>query len=119
VEEKGTKFDGQGDDGRLVKSRWSLLPWRQMEQVVKVFTLGAIKYSDNNWQCVKPRSRYVDALMRHFVLYYDGEKFDTDLFGRYKIKVSHLACLVCNALFLMWFEDNERHDDEIDSGSGR
>lgn len=114
---KGMKFDGQGGDGHQMKSRWSLLPWKQLEQVAKVFTAGAIKYADNNWKHVAPRSRYSDALVRHYVLWQAGEKFDEDLYKDYNVKVSHLACLICNALFLMWFDDNpEGGKDETDSG---
>jgi hypothetical protein len=103
----GMKFDGQGCDGNEVKVRWELMPWEQLEEVAKVLTAGGIKYEDNNWKIVEPRSRYVGALFRHFIKWFvNKEKFDKDIFKLSGYKVSHLACLACNALFLMWFDDN-------------
>lgn len=32
------------------KTRWDLLPLRTVEEIVKVYTFGAGKYGDNNWQ---------------------------------------------------------------------
>jgi hypothetical protein len=110
--EMGMKFDGQGEDTNEMKPRWSLLPWREVEEVVKVLTAGASEYADFNWQKVEPRSRYVDALLRHFKNWYvDKEPFDKDLKEKQNIEVSHLACLICNALFLMWHDNKERVKD--------
>lgn len=90
---KGSKFD-QG------KPRWGLLPWTELETVVEVLTMGAEKYSDDNWKHVEPfESRYRDALMRHFSAYCKGETKDPES-GK-----SHLAHAVCCALFLMWKEN--------------
>ena len=85
------------------KPRWSLLPWRELREVVEVLTFGAHKYSDGNWKHVTPPERYRDALMRHFSAYSGGERVDAES-GR-----AHLAHVVCCALFLMWF-DAERGD---------
>lgn len=90
---KGSKFD-QG------KPRWGLLPWAELETVVEVLTKGAEKYSDDNWKQVEHfESRYRDALMRHFSAYCKGETEDPES-GK-----SHLAHVVCCALFLMWKEN--------------
>ena len=101
----GIKFDGQGGTGEL-KPRWELIPWDEVEQVAKVLTAGAIKYDDDNWKYVKPRQRYVGAMFRHFMKYWRGEEYDEDIYKKSGYKVSHMACLVTNALFLMWFESN-------------
>jgi len=90
----GSKHDGK-------KPRWSLLPWRELREVVEVLTFGADKYSNNNWKHATPPERYRDALMRHFSVYMEDELVDAES-GR-----SHLAHVICCALFLMWF-DNER-----------
>ena len=42
---KGMKNDFKDD-----KLRWDLLPLKEIEDIVKVYTEGAKKYSDNSWQ---------------------------------------------------------------------
>lgn len=93
--ETGIKHD-QGKD------RWDLLPCREVEQVVKILTLGAAKYDDHNWQLVvaaKP-GRYIAAAFRHIVAWIKGERDDPES-GR-----PHLAHAICCLLFLLW-KDNE------------
>lgn len=84
----GKKFDQN-------KLDWTLLPWKEVEQVLEILEFGAKKYSRDNWKEVDS-SRYEKAAMRHLVSYVTGEKLDSES-GK-----SHLAHLVCNALFLMW-----------------
>ncbi|MFA5168950.1 MAG: dATP/dGTP diphosphohydrolase domain-containing protein [Candidatus Omnitrophota bacterium] len=86
---EGKKFDS----GKL---RWSLLPWREVREVVKVLEFGAVKYSLDNWKKVEPKSRYVDAMFRHLTAWASGEKLDSET------GLSHLAHLICCALFLLW-----------------
>jgi hypothetical protein len=96
---EGKKFD-QG------KPDWSLLPWGELEEVVKVLTAGKEKYGANNWQMVdSAHDRYFSAAMRHLTAWkIQGEKDPESGF-------SHLAHAVCNLLFLMWF-DNVNANDE-------
>lgn len=101
---KGLKFDGQGEGGSPTKNRWELMPFKELREVVQVLTAGAMKYKDFNWIYVRPISRYRGALERHYDAWLGGEEYDPDLFERSGAKISHLACLVCNALFLMWFD---------------
>lgn len=89
--ELGQKFDSD-------KLDWTLLPWKEVEQVLEILEFGAKKYSKDNWQKVEP-SRYEKAAMRHLISYVTGEKNDQET-GK-----SHLAHLVCNALFLMWSDN--------------
>lgn len=90
----GIKYDGE-------KSDWSLLPWKQIETVVKVLDMGKKKYSRDNWQSVKDgKNRYSAACMRHLVAYWSGEKTDPES------GISHLGHAICCLLFMMWFEDN-------------
>ncbi len=88
------------DKGKL---QWSMLPFEQMEDVVKVLMNGAEKYSRDNWQKCDDPNRYVDALFRHIVAYQNGEKNDT---GEGGDGLPHLAHAVCNCLFLMWFDSH-------------
>ena len=87
---KGQKYDAQ-------KRRWSLLPWKPLGEVADVMTLGAIKYSEDNWKHVKnKRDRYFSAAMRHLVAWKTGEKVDKET-G--KNALSHCICCL---LFLLW-----------------
>lgn len=90
----GRKFDGG-------KPRWGLLPFREVEQVVDVLTIGAQKYEDHNWQRVRPVSRYIDAAFRHMTAWVRGEKQDPET-GK-----NHLAHAICCLLFLMWHDNEE------------
>jgi len=97
---KGVKYDGE-------KPRWSLLPWREVNDIVKVLNHGATKYDDNNWQHVKPpKDRYFSAMHRHIYAWKTGEKIDPES------GLPHLAHAGCCLLFLMWF-DNEGIEDDI------
>lgn len=89
--EEGVKYDS----GKL---DWTLIPWKQLEPVVEVLEFGANKYSRDNWQKVE-RDRYEKAILRHIVSYVSGEKEDPES------QKSHLAHVICNALFLMWNDD--------------
>lgn len=85
------------------KVRWDLVPFRQLEEIAKVLTFGAIKYPANSWQGVE-KERYQAALMRHFVDYMEGEQVDSES------GLQHLSHLACNAMFLLWMEANESKD---------
>ena len=85
------------DDG---KPMWQLLPMGQVEEVVKVITMGAKKYAPGNWKAVPDaRNRYIGAAYRHLASVQKGEDKDSES------GLSHLAHAVCNLLFVMWFED--------------
>jgi hypothetical protein len=94
---KGVKYDNG-------KPRWSLLPWKETEEIVKVLTHGAIKYPEkDNWKKVTPlRERYYDALLRHVTAWWHGEKEDPET------RLSHLAHAGCCILFLMWSDNKEK-----------
>lgn len=91
----GIKFDAG-------KPRWGLLPRREIAEVVQILTEGAVKYADNNWQKVEPRSRYIDAMDRHWNAWMMGQKQDPES-GH-----NHLAHAMCNLLFLLWFDNEEK-----------
>jgi len=88
----GLKYDAE-------KLRWDLLPIDCIEEVVKVLSMGAKKYSANNWQLVEDgENRYYAALMRHLAASRMGEKIDPES------GLSHLSHVMCNVVFLLWLE---------------
>jgi len=84
----GTKHDS-------AKPRWSLVPWRAMDDVLAVLEHGAEKYAPDNWRHVEPAERYWDAAMRHLIAWRQGRRMD----GESGLPaLAHAACCV---LFLL------------------
>lgn len=91
----GVKFDKD-------KPKWNLLPWDELEDVVKVLTFGVKKYSPDNWKLVDDaNNRYLDAAMRHVVAHQQGEQRDAES-GE-----SHIAHAICCLLFMLWHHKND------------
>jgi hypothetical protein len=104
---EGQKFDGE-------KPRWVLLPWAQVEEVVKVLTFGAKKYAPNNWQKVEDgESRYLSACFRHTTAILRGEKIDPET------GLSHYAHAICSLLFAFWHSNQEEKQNEKPSVNTR
>ena len=96
MEEVGKKYDKD-------KLRWDLLPIEIVEDVVRVLTKGAKKYSADNWKYVpNPKDRYYAAAMRHLCAYRKGFKRDKQS-GQ-----SHLTHAICCLIFLLWFDRSEK-----------
>lgn len=96
---KGSKHDQE-------KPKWHLLPLKIVEEVVKVLTFGAIKYSENNWQHVDDAfNRYLSATLRHITARQNGEILDEES------KLPHLAHAVCCLIFIMWFDMKDKDDE--------
>lgn len=92
----------KNDQGKL---QWTLMPYEQLEEVVRVLMKGAEKYGAGNWKNCDDINRYKDALMRHVVSYNKGERNDPE------DSLPHLAHAICNCLFLMYF--NSIEDENI------
>ena len=91
----GVKYDKD-------KPKWNLLPWDELEDVVKVLTFGAKKYAPDNWKFVDDaNNRYMDAAMRHLVAHQQGETRDSES-GE-----SHIAHAICCLLFMLWHSKND------------
>jgi hypothetical protein len=78
------------------------MPYTELEEVVKVLTYGAVKYSDNNWKHLS-KDRILAALLRHISAYKRAvEANDPNLKLDDETGINHLAHAICNCLFLMW-----------------
>jgi hypothetical protein len=96
---KGKKFDGCGDDKSEMKLRYDLIPYSCIQELAKVYTYGAKKYSDNTWQKVEDfDNRYWSALQRHLVAWREGEVCDQESGLR------HLSHALWNVVALLWNE---------------
>lgn len=98
----------KADDGKL---QWSLMPFNELEDVVRVLMNGAKTYKPDNWKKCDDTKRYEDALMRHIVEYQKGNKLDNGPKGD---GLPHLAHAICNCLFLMWFDNQTAEQNKED-----
>lgn len=80
------------------KNRLDLLPFDALEDVAKVFTYGAKKYGERNWEHGFSYGRNIGAALRHFFAFADGEDLDPET------GLSHLSHAICNLLFLRAFQ---------------
>ena len=77
------------------KNRLDLLPFAALEEVGKVLTFGASKYSAHNWRKCDSQSRYLAAALRHMSAWGRGEDKDSET------GLSHIAHASCCCLFLL------------------
>lgn len=94
AEENKNKMEGIKNDQN--KDRWDLLPYDAIEQIVKVFTHGATRYSDRNWEHGISYSRLFAALQRHLTAFYQHHE-DNDP----EWNLSHLAHAGCCLTMLL------------------
>lgn len=86
------------NDRKDHKDRWELLPLSVLKHVVKVYTFGAEKYSDNSWQNLPDGfQRYKAAALRHLTAHEEGEIFDKES------GLHHMAHFAWNALAMLYF----------------
>jgi len=70
-EEAASNYDG----GKL---RYDLLPADALEELVKVYTAGAEKYTDRNWEKGMAWTRAFGSLQRHAWAWMRGEDLDAE-----------------------------------------
>jgi hypothetical protein len=101
----GTTAGIKHDDG---KARYDLLPTLPLAELVRVFTIGATKYGDRNWELgiEDGFARVYAAMQRHAWAWWGGETHDPGD-GQH-----HLASVAWCALVLMEYE---RTHPELDT----
>ncbi len=88
------------------KVKWGLMPFEALEEVAKVMTYGAAKYSTNNWRGGMGYLRLVSAALRHIVAWVGGQDEDEET------GVSPLAHACCCLLFLITYEKTKTGRDD-------
>jgi hypothetical protein len=96
---EGRKYDGD-------KLRFDLIPMRPLLAVVHVFTLGAKKYGDRNWEKGIAFGRIFAAMMRHAWAWWGGERNDPED-GQH-----HLASVAWCAMALIQLEETHPELDD-------
>jgi hypothetical protein len=90
------KIEGvKKDHGKL---RYDLIPPEGMEELARVYTIGASKYADRNWELGIKWGRVFGALLRHAFAWARGESHDP-VDGQH-----HLASVAWCALALITYE---------------
>ena len=102
---EGVKYD----DG---KPSWALLPWRSVEEIVRVLDFGARKYAARNWEQGISYSRVFSALQRHLTAWWEGEDRDPET------GLSHLAHAGCCLVFLLTYVRRGMREFDDRPGSG-
>jgi len=60
------------------KLRFDLIPPMPLEETAHVYTIGAIKYDDRNWEKGLRWGRIFGAMMRHGWAFWRGERYDRE-----------------------------------------
>jgi len=95
---KPSKEGARYDQG---KNRYDLLPFVFVDELVKVYTFGCIKYDDDNWWKGMPWKKVIGPLFRHITKWCRGEKYDDES------GCHHLAHVVWNCITLFEYERNK------------
>jgi len=91
------EYDGKGKRYNKDKVRIDLIPPEPLNEVAKVFTVGANKYGDYNWMKGMNWSTVIASLERHLNAFKTGQDYDEET-GLY-----HMAHLVANGMFLLQY----------------
>lgn len=96
---EGVKFD---DD----KPRYDLIPAKPLEELAKVYTVGAKKYADRNWEKGMRWGRVFAAMMRHAWAWWMGETNDKES------GVHHMAAVAWGAFALIEYSQTKTGQDD-------
>lgn len=84
------------------KPRWDLLPADALLELVNVYTKGAEKYADRNWEKGMSWHRCFRPLLSHAFKFWSGRSFDTE--GPGATGCHHMAMVAWNALALCAYD---------------
>lgn len=89
--EPGLRFDAG-------KNRYDLIPPDALDELAKVYTVGAAKYADRNWERGMSWGRCFGSLMRHSWKFWRGQTVDEET------GCHHMALAAWNCLALLTFD---------------
>lgn len=96
----------QGRKDDTGKLRYDLIPPNPLAELARVYTIGANKYDDRNWEKGIKWGRIFGAMMRHAWAYWRGERDDP------KDGQHHLASVAWCAFALMEYEKTHPEMDD-------
>lgn len=91
---------GSRRDTQEGKPRFDLIPISPLRRLADLYTRGAEKYGDRNWEKGQPITRYYSSMFRHMIQWASEDREE-----------DHLAAVIWNAMAIMWTEE------EIDKGN--
>ena len=86
------------------KLRYDLITPLGLEMLAEVYTYGATKYADRNWEKGLSMTQCFASLMRHAWAWMQGQDYD------YESNLHHMAHVAWNALAICHFHVDERED---------
>ena len=89
------KLDGGGLRKNEGKLRTDLVPMSTLRSLARVLGKGAEKYEDNNWRRGMKWSTVQASLLRHLMLWIDGEDIDQES------GLNHMDHIMANVAFLL------------------
>ena len=95
-------MEGRKDDQN--KLRYDLIPTRPLAELAKVYTVGARKYADRNWEKGLLWGRVFAAMMRHAWAWWSGKR-------RHEKGMHPLASVAWCAFTLMEYEHTHNELD--------
>lgn len=96
----------EGVKADVDKLHFDLLPPRALEEVVKVYTMGAKKYEPWNWAKGMHWSRILAAMLRHTFAWMRGEDDDAES------GVNHMAHVAWGCLTLLEYQRLKIGEDD-------
>lgn len=88
------------------KPRHDLIPTFSMNELAKIYAMGAKKYADNNWRKGMKWSRVLGSLKRHLNAFEKGTDFDEES------GLHHMAHVIWNAVTLLEYYKLAPHLDD-------
>lgn len=104
------KNEVTGGEKGMKDARFDLIPWKELWQVAELYNQGAKKYAPRNWEKGYDWSLSFASLMRHAILFWNGEECDQET------GCHHMTSVIFHAFALMRFgETHPELDDRPES----
>lgn len=88
------------------KTQYDLIPPDPLQQIADVFTNGAVKYGERNWEGGMAYSRVLNSMLRHVQAFRKGEDVDQES------GLPHMAHVAANAIFLLEYANTHTECDD-------
>lgn len=93
-----TEKDGGGLRYDIGKNRLDLIPGEWTWALADVLSMGAVKYTERNWERGMQWSKVLGCILRHITKFLMGERYDDET------GCHHLAMAAWNCLALMSYD---------------
>jgi hypothetical protein len=100
------KNNKEGKKHDFGKTRYDLIPPVALEHLALVYTFGAKKYGDRNWEKGISWGRIFGAIMRHLWAFWRGEDLDPES------NLPHLAHAACGCFMLLTYRKTRKDFDD-------